>query len=92
MSDNIYRLAQEEVFKKLASTPDRLGRSQQWKIDAIKEDMANHHESGLLNEFLKEVIALAEKPSFEEKANSGMEKLNVSLQKLEATYGKNQKN
>ncbi len=92
MSNNIYQMAQEEVFKKLASTPDRLGRSQQWKIDAIKEDMANHHESGLLDEFMKEVIALAEKPSFSEKAKSGMEKLGASLQKIEATYGKNQKN
>ena len=92
MSENIYQLAQDAVFKKLASTPDRLGRSQQWKIDAIKEDMATHRESGLLDEFLKEVIALAEKPSFEAKAKSGMEKIGVSIQKLEATYGKNQKN
>ena len=90
--NNIYQMAQEAVFEKLAKTPDRLGRSQQWKIDAIKEDMATHHESGLLDEFMKEVIALAEKPSFEAKATSGMEKIDASLQKLEATYGKNQKN
>ncbi len=58
----LYRLCQEEVLKRLAETPDRLGRSQMWKVNAIKEDIANKRaDSGAMDWLAKEVIAMMEK-------------------------------
>ena len=57
----VYRKCQEEVLARLLKTPDCLGRSQLWKVNAIKEDLAIHRETAAMDWFVKEVVALAEK-------------------------------
>jgi hypothetical protein len=58
---DVYRLAQEEVLKRLEASTDRLGRSMKWKAEAIREDLADKKDNTYTQEFAKEVIALAEK-------------------------------
>ncbi len=58
---DIFRKCQEEVFKRLATTPDRLGRSQQWKLNAIKSDLAAGVDNDFTDWFAKEVSKLAER-------------------------------
>lgn len=57
----VYREAQKIAFEKLARSQDHLGRSLAWKVDAIKEDLAAHKDSSVVDEFAKEVIRIAEK-------------------------------
>ena len=57
----VYRLAQEEILKRMAESTDRLGRSMKWKAEAIREDLAEKKDNTYTQEFAKEVIALAEK-------------------------------
>ncbi len=46
-----YRVAEKLCFAKM----------EKWKQDAILEDRKTGHESGLLNQFAKDVIAMAER-------------------------------
>jgi hypothetical protein len=50
-----YQKAEELVMARYASEKDRLGRSQFWKISAIAEDRRKERNTGLMDEFLKDV-------------------------------------
>jgi hypothetical protein len=58
----VYRLCQDEVLRRLADTPDNLGRSQMWKVNAIKEDIKNKKtDTSAMTWLAKEVAAMVEK-------------------------------
>lgn len=58
----LYKACQDEVLRRLANTPDRLGRSQMWKVNAIKEDIANKRtDSSVMDWLAQEVITMMEK-------------------------------
>ena len=58
---SLYKQAEEMVLSGYATLKDDKGRSQSWKLDAIKQDRISNRRSGIVDIFVAEVEATVDR-------------------------------
>ena len=56
-----YKKAQEIVFKKYNTEPDKLGRSQAWKVLEVEEYRKTGKENSIMDAFVRDISETVEK-------------------------------
>lgn len=78
-----YREARRLVLKKYLTQPDKMGRSQVWKIAAIEEDCKTDKESTLVNQFLVDIDLVVANLVESERPTSSITKISIVKPKHE---------